>query len=125
MPKASMTSGSCLLLFLRSPPFCLQPTSVFLLLPVCLAYIYSSHTVSVPPSSSVLLSFSFSPYRHPAALNRGRVIYLNGYWVARLAVSCPDKPKLTQSYEVASGRLLCGIKESERVTSIGTELWTD
>lgn len=39
---------------------------------------------------------SLFPWRHPAALNGGRVVYLNGYWVAWLAASCPTGRKLSR-----------------------------
>lgn len=36
------------------------------------------------------------PWRRPAALNGGRVVYLNGYWVAWLPALCPVGRKLTR-----------------------------
>lgn len=36
------------------------------------------------------------PWRRPAALNGGRVVYLNGYWVAWLPAPCPVGRKLTR-----------------------------
>jgi len=60
---------------------------------------------SLSPSASFsLFLFSATPLLplrrrwHPAALNRGRVVYLNGYWVAWPIVPHSNKPKLTQSY---------------------------
>lgn len=57
------------------------------------------------PSFSLSLLF-FYPARSDSLLNalasrgtqQGPVVYLNGYWVARPAVSRPNKPKLTQSH---------------------------
>jgi hypothetical protein len=58
-----------------------------------------STAVSISRTSLSIPVLRVLPLRrwHPAALNRGRVVYLNGYWVAWPIVPHSNKPKLTQS----------------------------
>lgn len=51
----------------------------------------------VLPAVSPLFGFP-SPALASRGTQQGPVVYLNGYWVARPAVSRPNKPKLTQSH---------------------------
>lgn len=84
-PPASMTS------VVRASPVILSTLAeVSSLLWKCVVGL-SPFPCTPPSRSSQHPSRGFGLSRHPAALNGGRVVYLNGYWVAwPLAASCPN-----------------------------------